>query len=129
MGFKDAQDLVDARTLDISLGGVCLRGPIAAVPGDEMLVLVSLKDRIVPALATVVRSENISAEEVKLHLEFNWFSDFGRDKLARLTRVTPRDALGEAEEAELEQVLEEMAEDDSLEASTPTAPWALPVVL
>lgn len=87
VGFRDGEELVDARTINISLGGVCLHGPIQAVPGDELLVLMGLKDRIVPALATVVRAHHFSEDELLLHLQFNWFSDSGRERLARLTRV------------------------------------------
>jgi hypothetical protein len=89
IGYLDEKDLVLAKTQDISLGGVRVRGKLSAVPGDEILVLLSLKDRTVPALATVVRSEIVGTDEVELHLEFTWFSEFGRDKLARLTRAKP----------------------------------------
>ncbi len=66
VGFRDAEELVDARTVNISLGGVCLHGPLAA---------------------RVVRTNAFSDLEQLLHLEFNWFADSGRDRLARLTRA------------------------------------------
>ena len=87
IGFKDSEDLVDGRTVDVSVGGVCVRGPIHAVPGDELLVLMGMKDRIVPALATVVLSEVFSAEQATLHMEFTWCAPSSRARLAQLTRV------------------------------------------
>jgi hypothetical protein len=86
-GLKDAEELVDARTVDVSLGGVCLRGPLVASPGDQMLVLLSMKDRVAPAIATVVRTEVIGQHEAKVQLQFNWFSDFARARLINLTRA------------------------------------------
>jgi hypothetical protein len=93
IGHKDEQELVNATTHDISMGGVCVSGPLSAVPGDELVLLLSLKDRIVPAVGSVIRAEIVSPDEVKLHMEFSWFSEFGLATLSRLTRVRdPRPA-------------------------------------
>ena len=86
VGRRDTVELVGATTVDVSLGGLCLLAPLSATPGDELLVLMSLKDRTVPALGTVVRSEILGPDEMKLQLQFDWFSEFGRETLARLTR-------------------------------------------
>ncbi|MHB8466919.1 MAG: PilZ domain-containing protein [Acidimicrobiales bacterium] len=94
IGHMDGHDLVGATTWDLSLGGICLRGPIAAIPGDEILVVVALKERIVPAFGTVVRSEFLGEDDVVLHMEFSWFSEFGRERLAHLTRAVRSPAAG-----------------------------------
>jgi hypothetical protein len=84
IGHKDQQDLVSATTSDVSVGGVSLRAPLPAAPGDELLLLVWLNDLIVPALATVVRAEIVEPDEAVLHMKFSWFSGFGEKELGRL---------------------------------------------
>ncbi len=88
-GFKDTSELVTARTVDVSVGGVSLVGPLAAAPGDEMVVVLSLKERVLSAYATVIRSELMRHNDARLQLEFNWFSDAARDRLRHLTRADP----------------------------------------
>lgn len=84
VGYLDDDEVVQARTRDISAGGMCIRGPLAAVPGDRIVVLLSLGAGTVPALATVVLTETIEEHEIDLHLEFSWLAAQRRQSLAQL---------------------------------------------
>ena len=86
-GLREKADLVEARTVDVSVGGVCLEGPVTASPGDEMVVVLSLKERVLSGYATVIQAEPLRHNQARLHLEFNWFSDAARDRLRNLTRA------------------------------------------
>ena len=88
IGYRDEQDLVPAVTSDVSATGVRLLASFPALPGDELLVVLSLKDRTVPVVATVIHSENVSSEVVGLRLRFSWLSEVSKDKLALLTGAT-----------------------------------------
>jgi hypothetical protein len=85
VGFEDDRDLVPATTRDVSVGGACVRSSLPAAPGDSLVVVLSMKDRAVPALATVVQTEAAPDGRRVLHLRFGWLSEASHDKLAAVT--------------------------------------------
>jgi hypothetical protein len=87
VGFEEDRDLVPATTRDVSVGGACMRSSLDATPGDSLIVVLSTKDRAMPALATVVKAETDSNGSRLLHLRFGWLSDASRDKLAAVTHT------------------------------------------
>ena len=89
VGYLDRPDLVAATTENISVTGMCLRGRLAAVPGDDVVVVVKIGDGEVSLLTTVVRSECVGDQEVELHLEMRWCPEQWRAELARLTSEEP----------------------------------------
>lgn len=89
VGPDDTLDLVPATTTDVSVGGVRLHGHLTASPGDDVLVIMSLKNRTVPARATVIKSEIVDEDTVELRLEFTEVSDLTKENLAKLTREAP----------------------------------------
>jgi hypothetical protein len=56
------------------------------------VLVLSAKERTMPALATVVRAETVADGRRLLHLRFAWLSEASRDKLARVTNVSLDDA-------------------------------------
>ncbi|MHB8465110.1 MAG: PilZ domain-containing protein [Acidimicrobiales bacterium] len=89
VGRLDDIDLVLARTRNVSLGGICVRGSFVAVPGDDVVLLVSMKDRTIPVVAMIVATQLLE-DEAELRLKFSSLTPAGRAALERwvIPRVT-----------------------------------------
>lgn len=84
VGYTNEWELVQATVEDVSGGGTCIRTTLNPTPGDELLVVLSLEDETIAALARVVRSEAAGPDTFKLHLQFRWLQESSRHNLARL---------------------------------------------
>lgn len=110
IGYVDQRELVRGTLRDVSTGGLCVRAPLMAMPGDEVLVLLSLKERTLPAIATVIRSENFAVDDIELRMRFTTLPGMSRDRLLHFFGVTAAD-LGEdaGPEGPADRLLEETA--------------------
>jgi hypothetical protein len=90
IGFADQRELVMGTAQNLSLGGVCTWGPLHAAPGDELMVLLSLKGRTIPAFATVIAAQKFGRDNVELRMRFSRLPGLSREGLLEFFRdLTP----------------------------------------
>ncbi|MHB8465111.1 MAG: PilZ domain-containing protein [Acidimicrobiales bacterium] len=85
VGHEDDPFLVPATVEDVSIGGACIASPLSALPGDHLVVMMSVDGRTLPALATVVRVGETGSTDLRLHVSFIWTSESSQAQLAAIT--------------------------------------------
>ncbi|GAC1312351.1 MAG: hypothetical protein NVSMB12_02200 [Acidimicrobiales bacterium] len=60
IGTDDSDSIFEATTLDVSLGGLCIRGSDTNALDGEVVVVINAGGRIIPAKAKVVRRASTS---------------------------------------------------------------------